>query len=306
MLVRRWWLWPCVLCLCACADDVEFTDGSSTQAESGDPEASSSTTATAGQSDASASSSDTATSTGGSAGSAGCGYPPVGEIGSLEIGGQTRTFVMRVPSSYTSDRPYPVIFAWHGLGGSGNLAERYFGLQAQAGEDAIIFYPDALPLETQGGQTGWDLDPDGIDVAFFDVMVNFVQAHYCVDTDRIFSTGHSFGGYISNALGCARGDVLRAIAPVAGGGPFGSPDCAGQVSAWLAHGTADTTVEISQGEGSRDLWLERNACQTATQPTDPAPCVAYDACEVVWCVHEGGHEWPDFAAEGIWSFFRAL
>jgi hypothetical protein len=68
-------------------------------------------------------------------------------------------------------------------------------------------------------------------------------------------------------------------------------------------------VQFSWAETARDVWLSTNDCGTATTPTSPNPCVAYDCpadAPVIWCVHNEGHEWPSFAAEGIWAFFSNL
>ena len=52
-------------------------------------------------------------------------------------------------------------------------------------------------------------------------------------------------GYMSNLVGCERGDVVRAIAPVSGG--IVASTCKGPVAAWLAHGASDPVVAQSEG-----------------------------------------------------------
>ena len=91
-----------------------------------------------------------------------------------------------------------------------------------------------------------------------------------------------------------------------GGGPFFGT-CTGEVAVWLTHGEADDVVVLQTGVDSRDHWLGENGCGDTTAPYEPAPCEAYDGCTdpVVWCMHPGGHEWPDFAAAAIWDFFAA-
>ncbi len=224
----------------------------------------------------------------------------------LDVDGVSRRFVLHIPDAYDPHQSYPLIFAWHGLGGDGELAQWYFGIEELAGDDAIIAYPDALPLEAYSGETGWELDPAGYDFRFFDALYDHLQAHLCIQEDRVFSTGHSFGGFMSHSLGCYRGGRFNAIAPVAGGPPYYGP-CTHAVAAWITHGTEDDTVLLVQGEQSRDTWLLQNECEPSTAPTQPEPCVAYDGCsrDVHWCQHDGGHEWPDLAAAGIWEFFQS-
>lgn len=280
------------------AGDTSASDGADTTSTAG------ATLGSASESSTTASSSESGSSSTGGL-STGCGGTAPEPLASVDVAGVERTFVLRLPPDYDPTRAYPLVFAWHGLGGSGAGAQRYFGIDGLGQSDAILVYPDALALESQNGQTGWDLGFDGSDFAFFDALLGALETNYCIDRDRIFSTGHSFGGYMSNALGCGRGDVLRAIAPVAGGGPWSQNLCVGSVDVWLTHGTEDKTVEFDQGEFSRDVWIERNACGTTTTPTEPSPCVRYDGCEVVWCPHGGEHEWPDFAGAAIWAYFMA-
>jgi poly(3-hydroxybutyrate) depolymerase len=244
----------------------------------------------------------------------GCGMTgaPTGVMSnqSITVGTQARTYVLSVPSSYNPNTAYRLVFAWHGLGGTGTLARAYFGVEQQSAGSAIFVYPNGLPLANQGNQPGWDLGANGIDVQLFDALLTSVSSRYCIHQDRIFSTGHSFGGFFSNRLACSRGNVLRAIAPVAGAPPFGSTTCSGGVGAWIAHGMVDETVAFSNGEATRDFWASRNSCQMTTMSVAPSPCVSLNGCSadlpVHWCAHAGGHEWPSFAAGGIWSFFASF
>ena len=157
------------------------------------------------------------------------------------------------------------------------------------------------------GQTGWDLNPNGYDFDFFDDLYDHLTAGLCIDTDRVFSTGHSFGGYMSNSLGCYRADVLSAIAPVAGGPVTWFGGCSGSVAALVVHGTGDSVVEFAQGQAAVNQWHSANSCSDASVPSASGSCVAYEGCErdVHWCEHDGGHEWPSFTAGAVWDFFEA-
>ena len=91
-----------------------------------------------------------------------------------------------------------------------NLGDRKANLEKAAAGEALFVYPDGL--EQKGG-TGWG----GRDLPFFDAMVTDISASHCVDSTRIFATGHSNGGYMTNFVGCARSNIVRGIAPVSGG-----------------------------------------------------------------------------------------
>ena len=224
-----------------------------------------------------------------------------------------REYTLSVPDGYDPSVPTALVFAWHGRDGTGLLAREIYGLEEEANGAAIFVYPNGLAVKTMGGQTGWDLRPDGYDLAFFDAMRSQIYSGFCIDEDRVFSAGHSFGGYMTNALGCFRPDVLRAIGSVSGGPPYAECE-PGNVAGILMHGEVDEVVPFDQGIMARDELLARNRCESATMPVAPAPCVAHEGCEtgydVRWCEHDSpdamGHALPDFAAGAIWSFFAGL
>jgi polyhydroxybutyrate depolymerase len=256
-------------------------------------------------------------STGGAppTGSDGCGMPATAGVTPIviDVEGTEREYLLVVPEGYDPALPLPLVFAWHGRGGTHELARAYFGIEAAAAGGALFVYPQGLPIEAMAGETGWDLAPAGIDVAFFDGMLAATQSSLCVDVDRVFSTGHSFGAYMSNALGCFRPSALRAIGSVAGGPAFGDCEPDERVAALLVHGSLDEIVPIDQGVLARDQLVERNGCGATSVPHDPEPCVARDDCmpgyDVWWCEHEipdlQGHTWPSFAPTAIWGFFAS-
>ncbi len=271
--------------------------------------------ATAGDADGDT---DTDTDTDGDAdtdgeGSAGCGKDPAGISHTLQINGQSRTFELYIPSDYDPSRTYPLIFGLHGGGGSAAAFRSYCGLEEEVGSDAVLVYPEGLPEEGSDSQV-WILNPEGDDFVFFDDMLEHLKTNLCIDETRVFSTGWSMGGYMTNSLGCYRADVLTAIASVSGGTPGDKPpapaypDCDGQIPAMIVHGTSDPVIPLSEGEYIRDTFLENNGCEQTNSPTDPSPCVAYDGCDppMHWCKFAGGHEWPGFAPAGVWQFFSSV
>jgi polyhydroxybutyrate depolymerase len=308
--------------LLACGGDqgpVAGTEGSTTAREStSEASTSGGTTAEPATSDATTTTTtiDPDGSSGGPpAGTPGCGLAvePGETTVELEVGESTREYILVVPTGYDPDTPLPLVFGFHGLGSNAAVSRLYFQIEQAADGQAIFVYPEGLPLGSEGGLTGWDLAPTGIDVALFDAILAEVSEGLCIDPQRVFASGHSFGGYMSNALGCFRASVLRAIAPVAGGPPLDVCED-DTVAGWMAHGVSDGIVPFVLGELARDSLLDRNGCEATTTAVEPAPCVAYDDCAadmpVVWCAHEetelSGHMWPRFAGPAIWAFFDAV
>jgi poly(3-hydroxybutyrate) depolymerase len=224
----------------------------------------------------------------------------------ITVGGAARQYKLFVPAAYDPTQPTRLAFMFHGLGGNGDQIRAYLSLEAASAGAALFVYPDGLPQTgAAGGRTAWAES----DLAFVDAMLAEIEGAYCVDQKRVFAAGHSFGGYMTNLVGCERADVFRAIAPVSGGLVAGA--CKGPVAAWIAHGDADQTVPQSEGIAARDHWLGADTCATTSQPTTPSSCVRYDGCAsgypVEWCSFSGGHfPLPAFTQQAIWDFFKAL
>ena len=254
--------------------------------------------------------------TGEPAASDGCNAESQGGVKelSIDVKGSKRTYVLSVPSG--SKEPLPLVFAFHGSGGTGENLRSYIGFKKIAEDKAIFVYPDG-----EGNQ--WDLDTptaSNKDVAFFDALTAEIQSKHCVDQKRVFATGFSNGAYFVNQLGCRRGsDVLRAIAPHAGGGPFGSGGdydangnlkCAGKPPAVMVfHGTDDGAVSLSEGEKSVQHWRTADGCSTQSAPRSPSPCIAYQSCKapVVFCKLPGqGHDVWSQGAQATWDFFSSF
>jgi polyhydroxybutyrate depolymerase len=242
-------------------------------------------------------------------GTDGCAAPTVAAgsyaSGSVLVSGTPRSYRLAVPAG-DLHKARALVLVFHGAGSNGNGIRGYIGrsLESAAGDEAVFAYPDGL---SDGGTTGWP-DAGGRDVAFVDALLAQLAGDLCYDRARVFATGFSYGGYMSNTLGCARAGVVRAIAPLSGGGPW--PPCDGQpVAAWIAHGTSDQTVGQEQGEGSRDHWLAADGCAATSHATSPSPCQAYDGCganPVVWCPFSGGHEVQAWEPPAVWAFFAGL
>ena len=262
-----------------------------------------------------------ATGTGGGAMTNGCGAtPPALGPSNPQMLNVTdskgtvtaRQFYVTLPSDYDPTKPYRLIFAWHYAGGSAatlagtGYSGNYYGVQPKLPE---AIYVAGQGLESTPGDattTGWP-NTNGGDIAFLNAMLTWLESNLCVDTTRIMATGMSYGGIMSDSLGCQMPDAFRAVA-VMSGSLFSARGCKSHdIAAWITHGTADTTVDISGDETARDQFLADNHCGTTSTAVDPSPCMSYDGCDsgypVVWCPVDGeGHTIPSFAAGAIATF----
>lgn len=239
------------------------------------------------------------------AGISGCGSAAKFTTGlqSITSDNTQRNYWIEMPANYDRNKTYPVIIGLHWRGGS--AADIYgwsgfFGLKDQYGNNAIFLAP-------QGLDAGWANSGDR-DIRFLRAMISEVQQGACTNTQRVFATGFSFGGMMSNAIGCQMGDVVRAIVPMAGSLWSGCANSSHKVAAMFIHAKDDNTVPYSAGEEARNTFLARNSCKVSTLPLGANGCVEYQDCvsdkPVVWCGTEtGGHWYPSFSAQESKAFF---
>ncbi len=256
---------------------------------------------------------------GGATSTMGCGKaPPKSDRYTIDVDGTTREYILDVPSDYDPEHPYRLVFGWHPLGGSAQQVASggYYGLKSQADGAAIFVAAEGLPF--QGNNLGW-ANTNGRDLAFLDAMMERFRNELCIDESRIFSTGFSFGGMMSFAVGCATNTVMRAIAPMAGNIQVsGCENGTEPVAVMGFHGTEDTVVAIDGGRAGRDKFVTRNQCTQDTMPVtpswcdginnEPCSCVSYQGCmdgyPVIWCEFNGPHTPAPNSGATIWNFFE--
>jgi polyhydroxybutyrate depolymerase len=258
---------------------------------------------------------------GGATPSSGCGKtPPASMRYSIDVSGMSREYILSVPSNYNPSTPYRLIFAWHPWGGSaqqvaGTGNSGYYGLKGTSNNQAILVSPEGLDFNGQG--LGWG-NTNGRDIAFLKAMLDRFKSEMCVDESRVFSTGFSFGGMMSNAVACA--GLARAVAPMAGNSTVSGCTSGTQPVAYMGfHGTHDSVVDIAGGRTARDVFVKRNGCTSQTTPSSPSwcegiaasyqpcSCVTYEGCAagypVTWCEYNADHQAAPNSGATLWPFF---
>ncbi|MHA4816874.1 RICIN domain-containing protein [Streptomyces aculeolatus] len=236
-----------------------------------------------------------------SSGGGGCGSTPTLTSGThtIQSGGESRSFILRVPATYDNSHPYRLIFAFHwrggtagdvASGGTSGTAWSYYGQQEQSGNSAILVAP-------QGLGNGW-ANSAGEDVTFVDDMIRLIEGDLCVNTAQRFATGFSWGGGMSYALACSRADVFRAVAVISGAQISGCSGGTQPIAYFGIHGIGDSVLNIAQGRSLRDKFVSNNGC-TPQSPREPAPgsrthiTTTYSGCRagypVQWAAFDGGH-----------------
>ena len=167
-----------------------------------------------------------------------------------------------VPASYDGTKPYPVIIALHGMGGDENS---YFDqyLQGAFKVDAekrgyIVACPKGR--EPASMYTG-SAERDVMDV------LEEVRRAYRIDTDRIYLTGHSMGGYGTWSVAINHPEIFAALAPVAGGGNPAAMSKIAHIPQLVVHGDNDKTVPVERSrvmvEAAKKLGVEMKYIEIA-------------------------------------------
>jgi polyhydroxybutyrate depolymerase len=238
--------------------------------------------------------------------SSGCGSTAPVSSGrfTIDVTDTPRDYILELPDDYDSARPYRLIFGWHPRGGTAEQVANgfgggFYGLERLAEGSAIFVSPEGI-------DEGW-ANPGGRDIDFLDAMLDRFEGELCVDQSRIFSTGFSYGGMMSLAVGCARGDVFRAIAPMSGALYSGCEDGNAPVAMLGFHGVDDTVVPIANGVTGRDEFVGRNGCEPEASALEVDGCLSFQGCAegspVTWCEFDGGHTPAPDSAQPIWAFF---
>jgi len=186
----------------------------------------------------------------GDAGDAGDAEPTTPPLPTM-VGTEERPAMVVVPADYDPTTPTPLLFLLHGYSASAAVQDLYFNLSSVTRElGVILVLPDGT--EDRRGNQFWNADErccdfgrTGVDdVAYLTGLLDEVETHYNVDTERVYFYGHSNGGYMSYRMACDLGDRVTAIASLAGATRTDDADCVRSrpVSVLQVHGTLDPTI----------------------------------------------------------------
>ncbi|MDD5943740.1 PHB depolymerase family esterase [Fibrobacter sp.] len=225
-----------------------------------------------------------------------------------------RSFIMHVPSAYKGDKPVPLVIDYHPIGGSSEGQMKGTTYKSQTDPEGVItLYPQGT-TKTMG--PGWNVGPccsNDDDLEFTREMIKYVREKACIDPQRIYATGFSMGGGMSNHVACMMSDVFAAVAPAAMDlNKTNSAKCtkARPISVINFRGTADQVCKYQGGdsgyndglnflgaEGTFKYWAEADGC-TGAPTTNSDGCQEYSNCrdgvKVVLCTKQGGqHEQGD-------------
>jgi polyhydroxybutyrate depolymerase len=198
-------------------------------------------------------------------------------------GGESRSFIVHVPTGYTGTSAVPVVLDFHPLGGTGSSQEGSSGWKAQCDSvGCIAVFPNS---SATAGDNSWNAgyccdnaEQKKIDdVQFTRDMIAWLKSNACVDPKRIYATGGSNGGGMTYRLACEAADVIAAVAPVDFRCVTGKDPLANATSVTATNNTACTCTlprpiaVVAYDEGQDNTIVPYNGGQTPNLKTDCAP-----------------------------------
>ena len=178
----------------------------------------------------------------------------------LASAGEIMPYRMYVPTAYNGSKPYPLIVALHGLGGTENsFFDNYDRAFPKLAEQRG--YIVAAPLGYRvDGSYGWGVgnppaDPNTRRVqerSEQDVMrvLEIVRQQYKVDENRIYLMGHSMGAIGTWKMAPKFPAIWAALGMYAGSGAPATLERIKHIPQFVVHGDADPTVSV---QGSRAM-----------------------------------------------------
>ena len=228
----------------------------------------------------------------------------------LMVGNLQRQLLLHVPGE--SAKKAPIVFAFHGHGGTAKQAARSFEIEKHWPE-AFVVYMQGIPTpgrltDPQGMRNGWQHaagEHDDRDLIFFDKVFELIQARHQVDTTRIYATGHSNGGSFTYLLWSQRSDVLAAVAPSASTTGRKWRSLSPKPVMHLA-GQQDKLVQFQWQERTIEALKRLNQCESVGVKWSNFATLFPSRLDtpVVTYIHPGAHKYPTEATAQIVKFFK--
>jgi polyhydroxybutyrate depolymerase len=234
----------------------------------------------------------------------------------LQVGADSRNYVLHVPSTYDGTKPVPLVLDFHGVGGTGRSELSSSPYPAVTDPEGVVMaFPDGMPGPAG---TAWNMGPCCVagydDVAFARALVADVQKTVCVDPVSVYAVGVLTGGGMAYYLACRAADLFAAVAPAAFDLLQENVDeCTPSrpITEISFRGTAPSRVPYDGGPsklvpgmgitflGAKETfarWAKIDGCTGSPSQEDSHGCSSYSGCqagvEVILCTKKDGAEDP--------------
>jgi len=237
----------------------------------------------------------------------------------ITVGGIDREYIIHIPDMYNGATPVPILFNFHGYTMTASNEMTYADFRSLADTAGFILVCPQGTLfkgNTHWNVGGWTNGSTSNDIGFVQAMIDEISANYNVDSERIYATGFSNGGFFSLLLACQLSNKIAAVASVGGSmTPETFLGCNAQhpTPVLFIHGTADGEVPYNGISWSEPLstaisyWVSTNKCNPSVTVTTLPDLNSTDGSTVEYHVYEygdngvhveqykiinGNHNWP--------------
>ncbi len=186
------------------------------------------------------------------------------QAATIDVGGVTYTYRLYLPKNLPEHAPLVLVLHGSSQNGAQIRMETGFGFDRLADQQQFaVLYPSSKSFDWNDCSNTGDFAVDGREldhVAYLTALVDRLVATHQFDSNRVFVTGVSSGGFMSLRLALESASRFRAVAavsanvPAAGNFKCQLPRAQGLASASSAHGTASAAgganLETAERVGS--------------------------------------------------------
>ena len=153
----------------------------------------------------------------------------------------TLDYLLWLPGDYKKDKTttFPLLIFLHGSGERGNDLEK---VKVHGPPSFVEQQPDFpfILVSPQCPENSWWVAED------LQVMLEQLKTKYRIDTDRIYLTGLSMGGFGTWTWTALYPNQFAAVAPVCGGGDIQFAQKLKNTPVWAFHGESDPVVPVKR------------------------------------------------------------
>lgn len=227
------------------------------------------------------------------------------------VSGKQRQALVFAPTASIKSGASPLVFIFHGHGGSAQNISRTMHIQTLWPEAIVVFMqgvPTPTKIDPAGKKDGWQRAPGDQgdrDIKFFDTVLSAMHKKFKVDDKRVYVTGFSNGGVFTYVLWAARPNVVAAVAPCAGL-PLPGVHMSVPKPALIVAGDADPIVSIQNQRQMIEEVRKLNHADTPGAKTSDGAILykSSSGTPVETYLHPGGHILPAEVPKMVTNFFR--
>lgn len=253
--------------------------------------------------------------------------------------GLDREYHIYIPVSYDGATSVPLLFVFHGYGGNARDLMRWGDMRSVADTAGFILIVPQGYKDHRGSPHwnvgSWTIGSTVDDIGFIEKIINRTSDEFNLDLHRVYSYGHSNGGYFSFELACQLGNKIAAIGSIGGTmstESYDSCEPSHNTSVITVHGTSDPIVYYTGGRPYNSksqvetlrYWVDFNNINISPEIIEVPDSDKNDGSQVElykydggtngtsvhhFKVINGGHSWPGrygnmdiIATSEIWKF----